>query len=264
MQPLGFFSVQPDATKSTHYILFAGGSGITPIISILQTVLREEPQSSVTLVYANYSEETIIFLQRLSDLQSQYAERLTVAHVLEEQSDSINEVFTGRLNPDIVAQLSKQYDNSAKAEYFICGPSGMMEQVRNGLQKQNIPDNQVHQEFFTTTQKETDMDTTTATPAVEELNENGMVTIKATLYGDECTIEMGADETVLEALIENDFDPPYACQIGACCACRAKLVSGKVEMDEREALSDEEIEDGYILTCQSRPKTAEIVVDYDQ
>lgn len=261
MKPMGNFTSELSPDAENVYGLFAGGSGITPIFSILKTVLAIESKSSVVLFYGNTDEENVIFRKELDQLQEKYNDRLTIIHTLDTPASTLKAI-TGRLDKQQCLDLLDKYlgKNVLRAKYFVCGPPMMMKQVEDTLHAANIPASNIHREFFSMP-----IDTVAdAAPAEPEKNEPKERSVTIRLYGREETITVRPNETILDSAIRNDLDPPYACQIAACCTCRAKVVQGNVHMDSREALTDEEMEEGYVLTCQSHPLTDDVVVDYDQ
>jgi ring-1,2-phenylacetyl-CoA epoxidase subunit PaaE len=261
--PMGNFTKECSPENVRHYVLFAGGSGITPMMSITRCILRVEPRSVVTLFYANRSSDSIIFDKELAALAEAYPKALRLIHVLESEADASRTPYIGRMDSSMVERLLTDKVPSYDAvEAFVCGPPGMMENVIDVLHGKGLPDTRIHREYFTIEKKETAL----KPDATEGVADEKLITrkVKVKLYGEEFEIEVDPEETILSAAQREGFDPPYACQIGACCTCRAKIVSGKVIMDEREALSDDEIEEGYALTCQSHPITDGVYADYDQ
>ncbi len=269
--PMGNFTKELHPDNSRHYVMVAGGSGITPILSLLKSVLRIEQNSVVTLVYANRNEESIIFAAELARLAQTHPEILRVVYVLEEASAHGLEQFIGRMDEGVTRQVINSVVPSLElVEAFVCGPPGMMESVLSVFTSLGLAPERIHREYFTIN-KHPELTTasgmdSTATD-LEELPGTDQIvprTVTVRLYGDEHTFEVQPDETILLAAQRANLDPPYACQIGACCTCRAKIVRGRVKMDEREALSDDEIAEGYALTCQSHPLTDDVIADYDQ
>jgi ring-1,2-phenylacetyl-CoA epoxidase subunit PaaE len=257
--PMGNFTIVPDPNKARHLVLLGGGSGITPLMSILKTVLATEPMSRVSLVYGNQDEASIIFKKELEALAEQHADRFRVIHILNEPSPSwigmrglpLRHVVLG------IVQDLMNMDKLPKS-YWICGPSPMMEEAQAALGFLGVPRELIHREIFTATLP--DMDTV-ARSAIAEAK-RGDYTITVRLDGVEKRVLVKNNQTVLEAVMAEGMDPPYACQMGVCCTCRAMRHSGKVEMEEDEGLSDAEIAEGYILTCQSHPLTEDVVIEY--
>jgi ring-1,2-phenylacetyl-CoA epoxidase subunit PaaE len=266
MPPLGNFAVDINANNHQHYILFGGGSGVTPIMSILKSVLAGEPQSRVTLFYANRNFESIIFYNELNALKEKYTGRFTLIESLDEYADDWHGE-KGMIDKIKAGALIRKFcgDSYQSAVYYICGPAGMMQEAESALAMLGIDKTQIHREHFTSNLSLEDLEPTVA-GADEEVAEEPLqfpVKAKVILDGTASEIEINEEDTVLEAAMDAGLDPPFACQIGACTTCRAKLKHGKVKMKDREALTDEEIEEGYILTCQSHPVTNALEVDYD-
>lgn len=262
LPPMGNFTPPIAAEHRDDYFLYAGGSGITPVISILKSVLKVEKESRVILFYGNQSPEKIIFYKELKEWAQQYPKRLKLIHIIENGSLSDGEEWQiGMLTREVTTTLLKKYTSPEElnaGSHYICGPAPMMDAVEAALGQMKIEKSQIHIERFTadlTTEEDTDLE-----ELPEEIFPAEAVII---LDGNQYDIEVQKKETLLEAAIENNIDPPYACQMGVCTTCRALLREGRVEMDEREALTDEEIEEGYILTCQSHPLTHKLIVDYD-
>lgn len=262
MPPLGTFTINLDENNKKTYILFAGGSGITPIISILKSILYKEKQSKVILVYANSNEDTIIFRDALINLKEKFADRLTVLHQLSKPINKGLEHTEGRIDKQRCLGIVKLLDHSIieNAEYFMCGPGGMMNEIESALLELNIDRKKIHKESFTVAENEgTEVVKHHETHAPDEKVDK----VTVILYGEEHVIDIADGDTILVAGIKAGIDPPFSCQIGACSTCRAKLKSGKVEMEADDALSAEEIEDGFVLTCTSHALTNNVVVDYD-
>jgi ring-1,2-phenylacetyl-CoA epoxidase subunit PaaE len=251
MKPMGNFTLKVNPEAQRHIILIGGGSGITPLLSIAKSVLKKEPQSKVTLLYGNRDQESIMFAEELNHLQSAYP-AFETKHVLENGSAALQ----GVLSMEMLEQLLGGCIADAHAEYYICGPAPVMANAEAVLKSHNVATERIHREFFTAPLSIHEDDET-----VEEGTEEKQISVK--LYGKSFDITVNPGETILEAGIRQQLDPPYACQIAACCTCRAKLRNGKVHMDSREALTDDEIEEGYILTCQAHPLTDDVLVDYD-
>ena len=255
MQPMGNFYTEMNSANQNTYVLFAGGSGITPMLSILKTVLHSEPQSKVVLFYGNLNESSIIFKQQLDTLAGTHSDRLQVVHILEKpEQAAYPKELTGMMTPDVVESIAKPYASNAKAVYFICGPTPMMQSVESTLKNLQVPSSQVHLEYFTAPVDE----------QVKEVSSGGNCTATIILDGDTFTVEVAAGENILDAAINAGLDAPYACQGGSCCTCRALLTDGQVEMKVNYALLDQEVKEGFILTCQSVPQTPTVTVNYDR
>lgn len=262
MPPMGKFTVDLRAAQQKHYILFGGGSGITPLFSILKSVLNQEPKSSISLVYANRNKESIIFDKQLQELESQFSNRLRIISILEESYVGY-EGLTGRLEASQYAEIAKQESkNGFENEYFICGPSGMMEQVKRGLESLHIKKEKIHLEYFTAPAA-SPTEPVPIIPSGEAQDESGKHFADIEFNSKHFHIEIAKGQTILDAAKEQDVDPPYACQMGICTTCRAKVLEGSTKMDEREGLSDSEIADGYILTCQAHPTSGHIKIKYE-
>lgn len=250
--PLGHFTVQPAPARSLQYFFIAAGSGITPIMSMLRSILFAEPKSKILLLYGSRDQEHIIFRDRLDELTQKHSGRLEVLHTLSRPLPGW-EGRVGRLSGDwIASELQRIRQRLLPIEAYICGPTEMMEMATQTLLESKLPKEKIHLEYFSAPLPEA---VTTEVAAVEAL---------ATIHLDGKTyqVPIKAGQTILQAAQEAGLDPPYACEEGICCTCRAKLLKGQVHMRSREALSDWEIEKGYILTCQSLPLTSEVEVAY--
>lgn len=261
MTPMGNFHSPLSASNKKHYVLFAGGSGITPMLSILKSVLSAEPMSRVSLIYGNRDEASTIFRAQLDELAVSHIDRLKVYHVLEQPKNGLPELYTGVLSVDKVKALIENHiglndDN----EYFICGPGPMMENVKNVLTNLKADPKKIHIEYFTTV-----LEDVKKAEAASASSEKIVSKVTIIMDGEELNIDLPSDgQVILDAALDGGLDAPYACKGAVCCTCRAKVMEGKVKMDMNYALSDEEVEQGYILTCQSHPVTERVVVDYDQ
>jgi len=257
MIPMGNFFTEMNANNAKNYVLFAGGSGVTPMMSILKTVLKSEPKSTVTLFYGNNDEASIIFKKQIDFIVQSNADRVKVYHILNVPPANHPVLLTGMMTKEKTLGLIENYvglnnDN----EFFICGPTPMMDNVKAALQEAKAPENKVHIEYFTSPVSEEEV----------KPSANAVSGAQATIMidGDEHAVTMQENETVLEAALRIGLDAPYACQGGSCCTCRALLENGKVDMTVNYALSASEVKSGYILTCQSRPTTSTVVVNYDK
>ncbi len=258
MIPMGNFYTELNPANKKNYILFAGGSGITPMMSILKTVLKSEPNSTVTLLYGNNDEASIIFKKQIDAVAATHLNRLKVVHILCNPPEGHSPLLTGLMTKEKNIELFKNFVNiHFDNEYFICGPGPMMENVKAALKELGIDESKIHIEYFITPVNANDIKKT-ATPSVAD------ATASIILDGDQHDIKLKPDETILEAALRIGLDAPYACQGGSCCTCRALLEKGEVVMAVNYALSSSEVKQGYILTCQSRPKTTTVVVNYDK
>ena len=247
MPPIGNFTTEFKDTNNRELVLFGGGSGITPLMSIAKSALDQESETNVTLVYANRDIDSIIFKSAIEHMEQD--SRFNVVHVLENDSDELA-AHSGYLTHDIINTVLAGKD-LAKVESFVCGPGPMMDIVINGLEVAGVPSNSIYKESFVST----------ATLEQEESDE--IVAREVTIiYDDEeykYTVEPG--ETILEKGLDEDIDLPFSCQSGLCTACRGKCLSGKVKMTEDEGLSEAELDEGYVLPCVSHPLTDDIVIE---
>ena len=255
--PQGKFYTELDDSNEKTYVLIGGGSGITPLYSILKSVLFAEPKSKVILYYGSLNEESIIFKNELDELQEKCHDRFKLYNTL----SVANENWTG-LNgfinkEDLIRIINENSADKTTSEFFICGPGEMMDLVKDVLLNEKIPSDKIHIEYFIAPVQHEEY-----IPEGEEDDVIKEREVQIILYGSEHTVTVPPDTVILDAAIKADIDPPYSCKSGICTTCRAKLYSGKVKMDEREGLSDSEIDDGYILTCQSHPLTDDVKIEY--
>lgn len=265
MTPMGNFYTLLNPANWKHYVCFAGGSGITPILSIIKTVLRTEPNGRLTLFYGNTDVDRIIFRTNLEELQAKYGERLTVHHILTYGKDE-DMLFNGLITVEKAAGLTRRFvQDNADTEYFICGPEPMMVNVSEALEKLLVDKKRIHIELFTTP---VITEPKKPEPPQQVANEGplvGKAKVKIILDGRETEIEVEAKgDSILDTAEAAGLDVPYACKGAVCCTCKARILEGKVKMDMNYALTDEEVADGFVLTCQSHPLTERVIVDYDQ
>jgi ring-1,2-phenylacetyl-CoA epoxidase subunit PaaE len=264
MEPMGHFHSPLSATNEKHYLLFGGGSGITPLFSILKSVLIKEPKSRVTLFYGNRDIQSIIFRKQLDELASKYPDRLKVVYILDREEAGWAG-YTGFVVKDMALRLLRENTNLnfQHAEFFICGPLPMMKEVEAALGALGVPKDRTHIEYFTAKADGDKKAADVGAAVVSDVPFTGRTKVRIIYDGREVEFEMTEKETILHAALDAGYDPPYSCMVAACCTCRAKLISGKVEMDDRESLTDSEIAKGYVLTCQSHPRSNGIVLNYD-
>ncbi|MEP7208770.1 MAG: 1,2-phenylacetyl-CoA epoxidase subunit PaaE [Casimicrobiaceae bacterium] len=260
LPPLGHFHLPLDAAHRLHYLAFAAGSGITPVLSIIATTLAAEPHSRFTLVYGNRASATVMFREELAALKDIYLERFNLVHVLSREAQDIP-LFHGRIDREKVAALVAQWIRIDDVDaVFVCGPEGMMSDVRAALVAAGFPDAKIRMErFATSVPKQTHTAHAAPTP--------GHTRCEVTVVLDGMTRSFPLEkssESILEAGLRAGIELPYSCQSGVCSTCRAKLVTGEVDMDANFALEDYEVARGFVLTCQSYAVTDAVTVDYDQ
>ncbi|WKZ66898.1 MAG: 2Fe-2S iron-sulfur cluster-binding protein [Flavobacteriales bacterium] len=262
MPPMGGFTTPLDPSKARHFVLFAAGSGITPIMSILETVLRTEPRSRVTLFYGNRSEDAIIFKRKLGEMAAAHPDRLHVHHIIS-QGRGADALHQGRITGERASALMDAFaSDELGKEYFVCGPEQMIAAVREVLEGRGVDRRSIHFELFTTP---------VAAPvekkaaAAGEASFTGVADVKVILDGREHELKVPArGDAVLDAALDAGLDVPFACKGAVCCTCKARVLEGRVEMEMNYALTDDEVADGYVLTCQTHPRSQRVVIDYDQ
>jgi ring-1,2-phenylacetyl-CoA epoxidase subunit PaaE len=259
MPPVGKFYTELNPQQKKKYVAFAAGSGITPVISIIKTTLRTEPQSVFTLVYGNRNKNSIIFKEELEGLKDRFIDRFRLIHILSrERTDAV--VNSGRIDTNKLNELSKLINYKNVDEFFICGPEEMIFCVKDFLENNGIEKKKIHFELFTTPgEKKKEYRRQNI-----EKDEGPKSKITVKLDGISFDFDLGFNaEPILDAALKQGADLPFACKGGVCCTCKAKLIEGEVDMEVHWGLEHEEIEQGYILTCQSHPKTEKVVVDFD-
>lgn len=265
MEPVGKFYVELDPLNQKKYLAIAAGSGITPVLSIITTTLRTEPASSFTLVYGNKNRNSIIFFEELEALKNKYLQRFNFINILSrERTDA--PVNFGRINPEKLNELSKLVDYTSFDDVFICGPEEMIFCVKDYLEIKGIDRRKIHFELFTTPGQKKSVVKRRDPIAIGSGVDSGpksKITVKLDGRSFDFDLSLTSDTTILDAALQQGADLPFACKGGVCCTCKAKLLEGEVSMDVHWGLEEEEIEDGFILTCQSHPKTEKVVVDFD-
>ena len=260
MVPHGSFtwSFDPEARRS--YVAFAGGSGITPILSLMKTALATEPRSRFTLLYGNRSSATVMFLEELAALKNRYLDRLQVFHFLEDEAEEI-ELFNGRLDASKTEEvLSALVDPTTTDAFFICGPGPMMDAVEQGLLAREVPKDRILIERFTVGRP------SAHDVARAEVLEQKAAGLQLTVTLDGRRLKVAFDPAkgaILDNARAAGLPAPFACKGGVCATCRAKVISGSVEMKLNYGLSEEEVADGYVLTCQAVPTSEGVVISYD-
>jgi ring-1,2-phenylacetyl-CoA epoxidase subunit PaaE len=258
LPPMGNFVVKTEPSKSRHFVLFGGGSGITPLYSIAKTVLKSEPGSFVSLIYGNRDSDSIIFKTGLDQLGQEYKDRFALIHVLEKPPGDWSGL-TGYITVEVVKNSLRLFPQlpSTDTFYYMCGPLPMMDSVRQSLDLLGIPAAHIFREsFFSDQSKSAD-----EKAVVVNSNKPGIQTVTILLEGKEYKVEVAPEESILQAALDDDIDMPYSCQSGLCTACRGKCLSGSVHLDEREGLSDSELKEGYVLTCVGHPITPGVIIE---
>lgn len=259
MPPMGKFFSGDAFTDDTHLLGFAGGSGITPVLSIIRTTLAESDTARFTLVYANCNVNTIMFRDELEDLKNRFMQRLSIVHVLEEDSQGID-LFTGRVDAEKCKALFKHWiDIKSVTCSYICGPEPMMQAIAAALEENGLEKSQIRFELFGS-----DQPGRAKKPAVSHDDKDIGLQAQVTLNGETRAFTMKRDTSLLEAGLANTLDAPFACKAGVCSTCKAKVLEGETQMLVNHALEDYEVEAGYVLTCQCYPLSDKVVWDYDQ
>lgn len=261
MPPMGNFTPKEPMTGK-NYLAFVAGSGITPAFSIMKTALEQDNANTFTLVYGNRSRNSIIFREAIEALKNQHMLRTRVYHVLSREYMDIP-LFSGRLSAGKCAEFcDKLIDLTEIDEIFLCGPEEMILSVRQQLLDMGTPSPKIHIELFTSPDQPKAKQEKWVSATGKETGPSSKVSI--TLDG--ATFEMNVPfngETILDAALRAGADLPYACKGGVCCTCRARVTEGEVEMDVNYALEHDEIEKGFVLTCQAHPRTEKVFIDFD-
>ncbi|USG63025.1 phenylacetate-CoA oxygenase/reductase subunit PaaK [Sneathiella marina] len=260
MEPQGRFYSELNAKNANSYLAIAVGSGITPIISIVKTILKTEKNSQVTLIYGNRSVTSILFLEELEDLKNIYKDRLNLMHILSREHQDA-ELFNGRVTGEKCKQIFGTLVDLTKInDVFLCGPEQMIMEVKEVLQNSGVDPSHIHFELFIT-----DAAIKAAgIPKKKKKGEGPKRQVRIILDGRQSDIDVREDgRSILDVALSQGMDLPYACKGGVCSTCRAKVVRGEVQMDLNYALEDSEVAEGYVLTCQSHPLTEDVIVDYD-
>ncbi len=260
MPPTGKFNTALDSVNKKQYVAFAAGSGITPVFSIIKTTLQTEPGSECTLVYGNRNRGSIIFREQLEALKDTFINRFRIIHILSrERMDA--PVNSGRIDEEKLHELSRLINYENTDEFFLCGPEAMIFTTRDFLQARGIDKKKIHFELFTTPGQE---------KAIKykkdgeiQTGPQSAITVKSDGRSFDFKLAFSSQTNILDAALKEGADLPFACKGGVCCTCKARLVEGEVSMDVHWGLEEEEIAQGYILTCQSHPVSEKVVVDFD-
>ncbi len=261
MTPEGRFTTALDAKNAKVYAFFAAGSGITPVFSILRSVLLTEPNSQVYLFYGNRGRNSIILKEEIEALKNLYVDRLSVYHILSREVGD-TELFHGRIDKVKTLHLLDKLVGLPIDEAFVCGPEEMIHAVREAIGERGLAEDKVHFELFTTDRKQAAAAAAKREQAKSEEDKTSRVTV--ILDGNRLEMDMSYyGDTILDAAAARGADVPYSCKGGVCSTCRAKVVDGTVEMDVNYSLTDREVANGFILTCQARPTSPCVTVDFD-
>jgi len=248
--PEGRFELKPEANK--NYLAFAAGSGITPILSMVKSVFENESSANFTLVYGNKSVADTIFYDELNALKETYPNQFKLHYIF--SREEVKNQLRGRIDKSVTNYFVKNmYKETTFDAAYLCGPEEMINAVSNTLKENYFTEENVFFELFTVSMNE---------DALEDVQE-GSTTITVLLDDEETTFSMQQTDDILAATLRNDLDPPYSCQGGVCSSCLAKVTEGKAVMAKNAILTDSEIEEGFILTCQAHPTTAKIKIDFD-
>jgi ring-1,2-phenylacetyl-CoA epoxidase subunit PaaE len=251
MPPQGRFTYKP-GVDGKQIAAFAAGSGITPIMSIIRTALEQDPVAKVALVYGNRSPEDTMFLEELNVLAEKYPDRFHKYHIYSRSHEA--ESLFGHIDRSTVNYLLRNRQKDAHFDrFYLCGPEGMIQEVQNTLQDQDVAADQILFELFT------ESETTDAVNSGLE----GLTEVEVVLDDQTHHLQMDPKEVVLDAVLKAKIDAPYSCQGGVCSTCIARITEGSAQMAKNQILTDSEIEEGLILTCQAHPTSAKLTVDYD-
>lgn len=259
MTPTGNFHLTSSVTNEKNYVLVAAGSGITPIISIVKTILKEEPKSKVTLFYGNKSVTSTIFNEEIETLKNSFSSNLKVISIFSRENTE-NPLQKGRINADKIEQLHKEFlQNSKIDEVFVCGPEEMVHCVKDHFSEHIADPKKIHFELFTTADIKKEVSTDTANKPSITSN------VTVIIDGDSVELELKSDgETILDAASNAGGDLPFACKGGVCCTCKAKIIEGTASMDINYSLEPDDIAAGYILTCQAHPTSETLIISFDE
>lgn len=265
MPPVGKFYTELNPAQKKNYLAFAAGSGITPILSLIKTTLAVEKQSRFTLVFGNSTRSSIIFFEELEALKNKYIDRFNLLHIISrEKADT--ELNTGRITVEKLDDLGKLINYKMQDEIFICGPEQMIFCIKDYMEASGIDKKKIHFELFTTPGQDEAVKQQAVQKELKPRIETGAksrIGIKLDGRVIEFDLSMDSESTILDAALKQGADLPFACKGGVCTTCKAKLLKGEVEMDVHWGLEDDEVKQGFILTCQSHPKSASVLVDFD-
>lgn len=259
LPPTGNFTAKTLDT-ARHHLAIAAGSGITPVISIIKHTLAQHPNSTFTLIYGNRNRHSIIFFEELEGLKNRYTDRFNLINILSREITDIP-LHHGRITPEKLEELSAIVDYEKMDNIYLCGPEELIFSGRDYFLEKNIDKSKIHFELFTVPGQAT---TGVSKPVAKKVTEGEQSAISIRLDGRTFSFSLERDgQSILDAALQQGADLPYACKGGVCCSCRAKVVEGEVEMDVNYALEEDEVEQGFVLTCQSHPRSEKVVIDFD-
>lgn len=251
MPPQGTFTLQSNLQQGQHIAAFAAGSGITPVLSIAQAALEQESNSSFLLVYGNQTKQQAMFYETIEQLKTQFPDRFFVEYIYSRSQET--NAARGRIDKNVVSYyLTNKYKQTSFKDFYLCGPQAMIDEVSNTLVASGVSKRHIHFELFTTSQA-----------AVPETIKEGTTSISVIVDQVTEQFTMAQNKTILEAALEKQLDAPYSCQGGICSSCIGRVTQGKAQMRQNQILTDSEVAEGLVLTCQAHPITPTVVVDYD-
>jgi ring-1,2-phenylacetyl-CoA epoxidase subunit PaaE len=250
-KPEGKFYLKTKKKNKKNYIAFVAGSGITPVMSIIKSILENEPKSKVTLVYGNKSTFETIFFDELNALSKEHSNRFFIQYIYSKEQPK--DALFGRIDVANTNYVLNKFKDIKFDGAYLCGPENMINTVKEVLLTKNYQENDIHFELFTASKKKTN-----------NVSLDGNATITIMLDDEETIFNMKKNATILDAALKEDLDAPYSCQGGICSSCLAKVTHGNAIMDKNNILSEQEVADGFVLTCQAHPTTDKISIDYDE
>lgn len=251
MPPEGNFIFEPNVSNKNTYAAFVAGSGITPVLSIIRDVLEREVNSNFVLIYGNKNLDEAMFYSELEALKSQYTNRFKIEYIFSRSKE--HNALQGRIDRSVVNYLLKnKYGETQFSKYYLCGPEAMINEVTSTLLERGVDKEAILFELFTTSEE----------GELTEVHE-GDTMVTVTLDDETESFVMSQKKSVLDAALDHGLDAPFSCQGGICSTCIARVIKGKVEMRKNQILTDSELAEGLVLTCQSHPTTAELEIDYD-
>lgn len=261
LAPRGRFVVRTDAANKKHYVSFCAGSGVTPIISMMKHVMETEPLSTFTCFYGNRYTSTIIYVDEINALKNRFPDRLEIHYVMSKEETG-SDLFRGRIDAEKIRKFSEiLFDPQEVDAFYMCGPEEIIHAAKKVLEEKGVDEKKVHFELFGTPNPTAGFTAPSVTPKADESVKSQITVI---MDGDEFSFEMEpGHETILDAADRAGLDVPYSCKGGVCCTCLARVKKGEVTMERNFSLTDKEVSEGLVLTCQAHPKTPDVVVDFD-